>query len=92
MLPLLVGLGVDELSVGAAGSARSARWIRRSAPPRRLGLARSALTMDSDAEVQFGLSPSDFTYAGACRAAIRAALDRAASVSTARRRVVALGA
>src|SRR5205807_2706770 len=44
MLPLLVGLGVDELSVGAArvGSVRD--WIRKLDYGETFGLARSALT------------------------------------------------
>jgi phosphoenolpyruvate-protein kinase (PTS system EI component) len=52
MLPLLVGLGVDELSVGAArvGSVRD--WIRHLDYGETVGLARSALTMDDAEEVE----------------------------------------
>ena len=57
MLPLLVGLGVDELSVGAArvGSVRD--WIRKLDYGETFGLARSALTMDDASEVEWAVRP-----------------------------------
>jgi phosphoenolpyruvate-protein kinase (PTS system EI component) len=57
MLPLLVGLGVDELSVGAAqvGAARS--WIRRLRGDDADTLARSALEMNSAEEVERWAGP-----------------------------------
>ncbi|MHB8692060.1 MAG: putative PEP-binding protein [Solirubrobacteraceae bacterium] len=47
MLPLLVGLGVEELSVGAARVGQVREWIRRLSYAETAGLARSALRMDS---------------------------------------------
>jgi phosphoenolpyruvate-protein kinase (PTS system EI component) len=56
MLPLLVGLGADELSVGAArvGEVRDA--IRHLNQAQCAGLARSALTMDTPEEVEWARS------------------------------------
>ncbi len=53
MLPLLVGLGVDEVSVGAARIGEVRGWIRRLSAAEVARLARSALTMDSADEVQW---------------------------------------
>jgi phosphoenolpyruvate-protein kinase (PTS system EI component) len=51
MLPLLVGLGIDELSVGAARVGAVREWICRLDGAETAGLARSALTMDDADEV-----------------------------------------
>jgi phosphoenolpyruvate-protein kinase (PTS system EI component) len=51
MLPLLVGLGVDEVSVGAARVGVVREWIRELNADRATELARSALTLDSADEV-----------------------------------------
>jgi phosphoenolpyruvate-protein kinase (PTS system EI component) len=52
MLPLLVGLGIDELSVGAAQVGRVRAGIRGLHAEAAGGLASSALAMDSAEEVQ----------------------------------------
>ncbi len=52
MLPLLVGLGIDELSVGAARVGPVREWIRMLDAREAAGLAHSALTMDSAEEVE----------------------------------------
>jgi phosphoenolpyruvate-protein kinase (PTS system EI component) len=57
MLPLLVGLGVDELSVGAARVGEVRDWIRRLNRAQSAGLARSALTMDTADEVEWAVGP-----------------------------------
>lgn len=57
MLPLLVGLGIDELSVGAARVGEVRDWIRRLRAAEVAGLARSALTMDSADEVEWTVRP-----------------------------------
>ena len=51
MLPLLVGLGVDEVSVGAARVGEVRSWIRRLNAEQAEGLARSALALDTADEV-----------------------------------------
>jgi phosphoenolpyruvate-protein kinase (PTS system EI component) len=51
MLPLLVGLGVDEVSVGAARVGEVRGWIRGLSAERAEALARAALTLDSPDEV-----------------------------------------
>jgi phosphoenolpyruvate-protein kinase (PTS system EI component) len=51
MLPLLVGLGVDEVSVGAARVGEVRSWIRGLSAEQSEGLARSALTLDTADEV-----------------------------------------
>jgi phosphoenolpyruvate-protein phosphotransferase len=51
MLPLLVGLGIDELSVGAARVGEVREWIRRLNAAEVTGLASSALTMDTAEDV-----------------------------------------
>jgi phosphocarrier protein FPr len=57
MLPLLVGLGVDELSVGAARVGDVREWIRQLSTVETTGLARSALTMDAADEVEWAVRP-----------------------------------
>jgi phosphoenolpyruvate-protein kinase (PTS system EI component) len=57
MLPLLVGLGVDELSVGAARVGEVRDWIRHLNGAESAGLARSALTMDTAEEVEWAVGP-----------------------------------
>jgi phosphoenolpyruvate-protein kinase (PTS system EI component) len=57
MVPLLVGLGVDELSVGAARVGHVRGWIRGLSRTEAAGLARSALTMDSAEEVEWAARP-----------------------------------
>ncbi|HET6864777.1 MAG TPA: putative PEP-binding protein [Solirubrobacteraceae bacterium] len=51
MLPLLVGLGVDEVSVGAARVGEVRGWIRGLNAEQAEAMARSALTLDSPDEV-----------------------------------------
>jgi phosphoenolpyruvate-protein kinase (PTS system EI component) len=51
MLPLLVGLGVDEVSVGAARVGEVRSWIRGLNAEEAEGLARSALALDTADEV-----------------------------------------
>src|SRR5581483_12311317 len=53
MLPLLVGLGIAELSVGAARVGEVRNWIRQLRATEARGLARSALTMDDADEVEW---------------------------------------
>jgi phosphoenolpyruvate-protein kinase (PTS system EI component) len=57
MLPLLVGLGVDELSVGAARVGTVREWICQLDADEVAGLARSALTMDAAEEVEWAVRP-----------------------------------
>jgi phosphoenolpyruvate-protein phosphotransferase len=57
MLPLLVGLGIDELSVGAARVGPVRDWIRQLSAAETAGLARSALTMDTAEEVEWAVRP-----------------------------------
>jgi phosphoenolpyruvate-protein kinase (PTS system EI component) len=57
MLPLLVGLGIDELSVGAARVGTVREWIRQLDAEQTGGLARSALSMDTAAEVEWAVRP-----------------------------------
>jgi phosphoenolpyruvate-protein kinase (PTS system EI component) len=66
MVPLLVGLGVDQLSVGAARVGAVRALIRRLNAAEASGLARSALTMDSAAEVA-SICAEHAAYAGAPR-------------------------
>ncbi len=56
MLPLLVGFGVDELSVGAARVGEVREAIRHLNHEQSTGLARSALTMDTPEEVEWARS------------------------------------
>jgi phosphoenolpyruvate-protein kinase (PTS system EI component) len=51
MLPLLVGLGVDEVSVGAARVGVVRGWIRELNGDQAEAAARLALTLDSPDEV-----------------------------------------
>jgi phosphoenolpyruvate-protein kinase (PTS system EI component) len=51
MLPLLVGLGVDEVSVGAARVGEVRSWIRELDAEQAEAVARSALGLDSAEEV-----------------------------------------
>jgi phosphoenolpyruvate-protein kinase (PTS system EI component) len=63
MLPLLVGLGIDELSVGAARVGAVREWIRQLDAEETAGLARSALTMDGAEEVEWALRPFTIEHA-----------------------------
>jgi multiphosphoryl transfer protein len=51
MLPLLVGLGVDEVSVGAARVGEVRGWIRGLSAEQAEAVARSALALDRPDEV-----------------------------------------
>jgi phosphoenolpyruvate-protein kinase (PTS system EI component) len=55
MLPLLVGLGTDEVSVGAARVGQVRDWIGRIHAGQSAGIARAALAMESCAEVEAAL-------------------------------------
>ena len=57
MLPLLVGLGIDQVSVGAARVGTVREWIRQLDADETAGLARSALTMDAAEEVEWAVRP-----------------------------------
>ena len=57
MLPLLVGFGIDELSVGAARVGPVREWIRQLSAAETAGLARSTLTMDTAEEVEWAVRP-----------------------------------
>jgi phosphoenolpyruvate-protein kinase (PTS system EI component) len=57
MLPLLIGLGIDELSVGAARVGAVRESIRQLSAAEVSGLARSALTMDTAEEVAWAVRP-----------------------------------
>ncbi len=52
VMPLLVGLGVDELSVGAAAVARVRAWVRALDYEEASAIARRALDAESAAEVE----------------------------------------
>jgi phosphoenolpyruvate-protein kinase (PTS system EI component) len=52
-LPLLVGLGIDEVSVGAARVGAVREWIGHLDAKEMAGLAHSALTMDAAEEVEW---------------------------------------
>jgi phosphoenolpyruvate-protein phosphotransferase len=52
VMPLLVGLGVDELSVGAAAVARVRAWVRALNYEEAAGIAYRALEAESAAEVE----------------------------------------
>jgi phosphoenolpyruvate-protein phosphotransferase len=52
VMPLLVGLGVDELSVGAAAVARVRAWVRALNFDEAAAIARRALDAESAAEVE----------------------------------------
>jgi phosphoenolpyruvate-protein kinase (PTS system EI component) len=51
MLPLLVGLGVDEVSVGAARVGEVRGWIQGLRAEQAEAVARAALGLDSPDEV-----------------------------------------
>jgi phosphoenolpyruvate-protein kinase (PTS system EI component) len=53
MLPVLVGLGIDEVSVGAARVGAVREWIGHLDAKKLVGLAHSALTMDAAEEVEW---------------------------------------
>jgi phosphoenolpyruvate-protein kinase (PTS system EI component) len=57
LLPLLVGLGVDELSVGAARVGVVRRWVRLLSHQHVQRLGAEALTMDSAEQVEELLAP-----------------------------------
>jgi phosphoenolpyruvate-protein kinase (PTS system EI component) len=57
MLPLLVGLGIDQVSVGAARVGTVREWIRQLDADEMVGLAHSALTMDTADEVESAVRP-----------------------------------
>jgi phosphoenolpyruvate-protein kinase (PTS system EI component) len=63
MLPLLVGLGIDELSVGAARVGAVREWICQLDGRETAGLARSALTMDGAEEVEWAVRPLAIEHA-----------------------------
>jgi phosphoenolpyruvate-protein kinase (PTS system EI component) len=50
-MPLLLGLGVDELSVGAARVGQVRRWVRALQFEQTLALAQAALELESAADV-----------------------------------------
>jgi phosphoenolpyruvate-protein phosphotransferase len=52
VMPLLVGLGIDELSVGAAAVARVRAWVRALNYEEAAGIAYRALDAESAAEVE----------------------------------------
>ena len=52
VMPLLVGLGVDELSVGAAAVARVRAWVRALSYEEASGIAHRALAAESAPEVE----------------------------------------
>jgi phosphoenolpyruvate-protein kinase (PTS system EI component) len=57
LLPLLVGLGVDELSVGAARVGVVRRWVRLLSHQHVQRLGAEALTMDSADQVEELVAP-----------------------------------
>ena len=57
VMPLLVGLGVDELSVGAARVATVRSWVTKLDYAELTALAARALAMESAAEVAMLLAP-----------------------------------
>jgi phosphoenolpyruvate-protein kinase (PTS system EI component) len=57
MLPLLIGLGVDQISVGAAQVGPVRRWIRCIRAEIAVTLAQSTLVMDSAEEVERAVGP-----------------------------------
>jgi phosphoenolpyruvate-protein kinase (PTS system EI component) len=56
-MPLLLGLGVDELSVGAARVGQVRRWVRALEYERMLALAEAARELDAAAAVASLLAP-----------------------------------
>jgi phosphoenolpyruvate-protein kinase (PTS system EI component) len=57
MFPLLIGLGVDEVSVGAARIATVRRWARRLDSAQATRLAHAALELESADEVELAIRP-----------------------------------
>ncbi|HEX6714529.1 MAG TPA: putative PEP-binding protein, partial [Thermoleophilaceae bacterium] len=57
-MPLLLGLGVDELSVGAARVGQVRRWVRALEYERARALAKAALELDAAAAVASLLAPA----------------------------------
>jgi CelD/BcsL family acetyltransferase involved in cellulose biosynthesis len=57
MLPLLVGLGVDEVSVGAARVGAVRIWIRSLSAAAAGRLARSAVDLDTAEQVERAVRP-----------------------------------
>jgi phosphoenolpyruvate-protein kinase (PTS system EI component) len=57
VLPLLLGLGVDEVSVGAARVGPVRRWIRQLHAGAAETAARSALAMDTAQQVEMDAAP-----------------------------------
>ena len=57
VMPLLVGLGVDELSVGAAAVARVRAWVRALDYEEASRIAHRALAAESAAEVEWLARP-----------------------------------
>jgi phosphoenolpyruvate-protein kinase (PTS system EI component) len=53
VLPLLIGLGVDDVSVGAARVGEVRGWIRGLSMVQAADLARAALTMDAAEDVEW---------------------------------------
>jgi phosphoenolpyruvate-protein kinase (PTS system EI component) len=65
MAPLLVGLGVDELSVGAARVGVVREWVRRLDAAQAGEIARAALTMESAEQVEAAAGPLAMSLRGA---------------------------
>jgi phosphoenolpyruvate-protein kinase (PTS system EI component) len=63
-LPLLVGLGVDELSVGAARVGQVRQWVRQLSAEGAADLAGEALTMACADDVKWALTPLANALAG----------------------------
>jgi multiphosphoryl transfer protein len=57
-MPLLVGLGVDELSVGAARVGQVRRWVRALDYERTRAVAYAALKLDTAADVAQLVGPT----------------------------------
>jgi phosphoenolpyruvate-protein kinase (PTS system EI component) len=72
MLTLLLGLGVDELSVGAARVGEVRAWVRRLGHGRATHLAATALEMHSADQVEAAVRP----LAGELRSPSRQGRDR----------------
>jgi phosphoenolpyruvate-protein kinase (PTS system EI component) len=86
MLPLLVGLGTDELSVGAARVGHVREWICRLDAGEAAVLARDALSMDSAREVERAVCPlATELYSRSCATvALSASIAAEASSPSAR--------
>jgi phosphoenolpyruvate-protein kinase (PTS system EI component) len=64
VMPLLVGLGVDELSVGAARVAAVRSWVTRLDYAQVAAMAVRALEMESSAEVEALVAPTQRLLVG----------------------------